>query len=202
MITSFSPETIAELGYYVYRLVDPRNGSTFYVGKGKANRVFAHVHAALDGYQGENYREKDESDIGLKIQRIRDIHDSGLDVIHIIQRWGMTEHEAYLVEATLIDVFGLEHLTNKVEGHEFDQGVNNVESLEHDLSRTPYEDSSNNPNYIIIKTHRWRIDEVEGETYQERLYEATRCWWKMNKARVKSYQYVLSSVDGIVPRSV
>lgn len=41
-ITGFNPEVCEELEYYVYRLVDPRNGQTFYVGKGKNNRVFAH----------------------------------------------------------------------------------------------------------------------------------------------------------------
>ena len=28
----FSNEAISKMGYYVYRLVDPRNGQTFYVG--------------------------------------------------------------------------------------------------------------------------------------------------------------------------
>lgn len=38
-LNKFSPEVCDELKYYVYRLVDPRNGQTFYVGKGKNNRV-------------------------------------------------------------------------------------------------------------------------------------------------------------------
>ena len=46
-IKEFSPEVCREIGYYVYRLVDPRNGQTFYVGKGKNNRVFAHAKRAL-----------------------------------------------------------------------------------------------------------------------------------------------------------
>ena len=29
--------------YYVYRLIDPRTYQTFYVGKGKGDRVFQHV---------------------------------------------------------------------------------------------------------------------------------------------------------------
>ena len=36
----FAPEVIERLKWYVYRLVDPRSGETFYVGKGKGNRVF------------------------------------------------------------------------------------------------------------------------------------------------------------------
>ena len=41
MINEFSNEVISKLNYYVYRLIDPRNGQTFYVGKGKGNRVFS-----------------------------------------------------------------------------------------------------------------------------------------------------------------
>ena len=37
-------EVQEELGNYVYRLIDPRNGETFYVGKGKGNRIYAHIH--------------------------------------------------------------------------------------------------------------------------------------------------------------
>ena len=42
-ITNFSEETKKEINYYVYRLVDPMTGQTFYVGKGKEDRVFDHI---------------------------------------------------------------------------------------------------------------------------------------------------------------
>jgi uncharacterized protein len=44
-LESFPPEVVSKLKTYVYRLIDPRNGETFYVGKGKGNRVFAHIRA-------------------------------------------------------------------------------------------------------------------------------------------------------------
>lgn len=50
-INEFPSGVIEHLGWYVYRLIDPRDGSTFYVGKGKGNRVFAHMRgevAAVD----------------------------------------------------------------------------------------------------------------------------------------------------------
>lgn len=45
-IKEFPPEVCAKLEHYVYRLIDPRNGETFYVGKGQDNRIFAHVEGA------------------------------------------------------------------------------------------------------------------------------------------------------------
>src|SRR5208283_355525 len=39
----FSPAVSDKLKCYVYRLIDPRNGTTFYVGRGRGNRVFSHA---------------------------------------------------------------------------------------------------------------------------------------------------------------
>ena len=77
----FSPEVCEQIKYYVYRLIDPRNGQTFYVGKGKGNRVFAHVNGALKDFNGENFENKDEDSDSPKIQTIREIEQAGLKVI-------------------------------------------------------------------------------------------------------------------------
>ena len=88
-------QTVIEaLQYYVYCLVDPRDKKIFYIGKGVGNRVFNHVIDALD--------ENNES---LKLDTIREIHKTGLEVSYYIVRHGMTETEAYLVESVLIDMF-------------------------------------------------------------------------------------------------
>jgi len=39
---------IQRLDHYVYRLIDPRNGETFYVGVGKWKRVLDHVRGVLE----------------------------------------------------------------------------------------------------------------------------------------------------------
>ena len=72
-LKGFSPFVSDQLKNYVYRLIDPRNGNTFYVGKGKGDRVFAHVADALKDYNGENYIDKDEDDVSLKVKTIREI---------------------------------------------------------------------------------------------------------------------------------
>ena len=75
----FTKEVSDHLKYYVYRLIDPRNGETFYVGKGKDNRVFNHVKCALGN---------DADDLTDKLRRIREICNLGLEVGHVIHRHG------------------------------------------------------------------------------------------------------------------
>lgn len=74
----FTADVIKQLQYYVYRLIDPRTGQTFYIGKGKGNRVFAHINDALKDYDGESYEEKEEDETSAKINQIREIRRAGL----------------------------------------------------------------------------------------------------------------------------
>ena len=60
------------------RLIDPRNGQTFYVGKGKGNRLYAHINDTLKNFDGKSYIDKDEDEIAAKIKQIREIRTSGL----------------------------------------------------------------------------------------------------------------------------
>lgn len=196
-IISFSPEVCQKIGYYVYRLIDPTNGQTFYVGKGKNNRVFAHALGALKNYEGADYIEEDEDATSLKIKTIRSIKDAGLDVIHIIQRWGLTKEEAFMLESALIDVYP--GLSNLQGGHDQDFGVINAEQLERILSVKPYEEPDG-IDYMIIKIRQSRI-EYMAETYEkpeEALYHATRSSWNVSPSSAKKHPYILSVVDGIV----
>ncbi len=49
---SFPAGVAEKLKTYVYRLIDPRNGETFYVGKGQGDRVFAHIREQKYGGPG------------------------------------------------------------------------------------------------------------------------------------------------------
>ncbi len=191
MIKEFSPEVCEKLGYYVYRLIDPRNGQTFYVGKGKGNRVFAHVECALKNYEGENYSTSDEDEVSEKFKQIREIKSAGLDVIHIIHRHGLSEQEAFEVEAALIDCFP--GLTNLQSGHNNDFGANNAEVLQQAYSLETYEEPET-LSYMIIKTTNDRItNDCNGS-----LYDAVRYSWKVSKSRVDKIKYVLGVVSGVV----
>jgi hypothetical protein len=92
----FPPDVVLKLKYYVYRLIDPRNGETFYVGKGQANRVFAHIHDELS-------QEGDE--LSDKLKRIREVRVAGFEVAHVIHRHGMDEATAFEVEAAVMDAY-------------------------------------------------------------------------------------------------
>ena len=99
---------------YVYRLIDPRSGHTFQVGKGTGNRVFQHVKAAIKF-------NKHQDETSEKIAQINAIKNDGLEVIHIIHRSGMTKNEALEVEAALIDVYA--GLTNIQSGINPERGM-------------------------------------------------------------------------------
>ena len=115
----FRPGVAERLNHYVYRLVDPRNGETFYVGKGTGDRVFDHVN--------EVPGPLDESE---KRKRITSIRSERLEPIHIIHRHGLeSEDAAYLVESVLMDAYpGLTNATHGPGATEF--GVASADTLE------------------------------------------------------------------------
>ncbi|OOF13109.1 hypothetical protein BZG79_08585 [Salinivibrio sp. MA427] len=87
--------------YYVYVYIDPRNFEEFYFGKGKGSRKHAHLN--------------DDSD-SEKSRRIKAIKKEGLEpIIRVIAR-NLSEHDALLVEKTLLWKLG-KQLTNISSGH-------------------------------------------------------------------------------------
>lgn len=193
MNCEFTPEISEQLNYYVYRLIDPRNGQTFYVGKGHGNRVFQHVKQAIDYYDGAT--QSDENDPN-KLRIIRDIRAEGLQVIHVIQRWNLTDKEAKEVEAALIDCY--QGLSNIQRGyHSDDFGVTNAQILISRFSRKVYDEPSDF-RYLIIKVQQWRLDDLLATHGTNARYEATRWCWRIRPRSIKEYPYVFSVTGGIV----
>ena len=85
--TAFPREVEKKLGWYVYQLIDPRDGTTFYIGKGQGNRVFDHVHEAnkLKGNKQDN-----------KVLQIGNIIGAGLEVGHVIHRHGWKTRKQHM----------------------------------------------------------------------------------------------------------
>lgn len=180
----FSDSVIKELGYYVYRLIDPRNGDTFYVGKGKGNRVFQHVLAAqslLDDVENET---ENEDDLSLKYERIREIKRAGLEVIHIIHRHNMTEEVALEVEAAMIDAFA--GLTNLASGKGNDFGPMNAIEIER---RYLIEEADYGDDKVIMIS----INKTVGE---REVYDAVRFAWRIDRKKAEKADYILATERG------
>lgn len=85
----------AELGNYVYLLIDPRDGTPFYVGKGRGLRYAAHLAEAV---------WSDPGDARAKVSRIRELLDRGQEPEVWILRYAMSQTEYTQVEAAAIDL--------------------------------------------------------------------------------------------------
>lgn len=184
-LDKFSPEVCEKLGFYVYGLIDPRNGKYFYIGKGQNNRIFEHIKGI-----------KDKDEVDEKIKTIMQIRNEGLEVLHLILRHGLKDDkEALNIESTLIDFIGLSNLDNKVGGINQDKGINNALTLQKRYSTKVFDENETTPPFIIIKVRQEIVNERN-----ESHYEACRWAWKVSLEKVKAYKYVLCVVNGIVER--
>lgn len=182
-IEQFSNEVCNRIGYYVYRLIDPRNGQTFYVGQGKGNRVFAHVNRQVK-------TRKEEDSESLKLKTIRQINNCGLKVIHVIHRWGLTEKEARIVESAVMDCYP--GITNIQSGYQSDKGVTSAYELQNRLSLEEYVEPTD-LKYVIIKIKQNILTERN-----EDIYETARRAWRISLNTVKQYKYALAVLNGVV----
>ena len=103
---SFSDAAVHALKNYVYRLVDPRNEESFYVGRGTGQRVFEHIRGAVISNDGD--------EVDLKSRRINQIHAQGLKVQQVIHRCGMELNIVRKFEAALI--YAYPGLANRMGG--------------------------------------------------------------------------------------
>lgn len=90
-------------GFYIYMLVDPRDGKAFYIGKGKGNRVKHHAMLA----------HRDHTGNAEKNNKILDIKASGLKVGEVILSYfGDDEAAALSAEMELISLLKHDGITN------------------------------------------------------------------------------------------
>lgn len=191
-LRKFNPEVCAELKYYVYRLIDHRNGMTFYVGKGKNNKIFAHAECALKNNGDIDYNPEQDDEENLKYKTIREIKDAGLNVIYIIQKYGLDEMDAFIVESTLIDAYSIDRkMTNKIKGFNSSKPINAI-TLQRDLSADEYKDDPTNPKYMIIKIKDYWLNQRNSR------YDCTRSAWKLDPKKANNYPYVLTVSGGMV----
>jgi len=147
----FSSIVCERLQYYIYALIDPRDGKIFYIGKGSGNRVFDHARSArqqmsiLDG----------ETKASLKISIIIDLWQTlHVEPLYYILRHGISvdniavknntnnkvnvsEGIAYELESLLIDFLtypkfaDVAKLSNIQSGYDqWERGIRTVEEIE------------------------------------------------------------------------
>ena len=184
MIDKFSPEIHQELGSYVYKLIDPRDGSVFYVGKGKGDRVFAHIRAALKSM----HLYRDEEKIDLKLKTIREIKNEQMEPLHIIHRHGLSDKEAKLVEAVLIDATpGLTNMAGGVGSS--DKGPASAEQIQRRYrAKTMVIDPAHRVLAISVRMSKDERDEI---------YDAVRFAWRVNLKRANKADLVFAVANGI-----
>lgn len=186
-IDNFSPNVCKELEFYVYRLIDPRNGETFYVGKGKDNRVFQHVKTAVQ-YDKDIDGAEAQDDFSLKYAKIREIHRAGLDVIHVIHRHHMTHAVAHEVEGALIDAYpGLSNIQGGHGNNEY--GVMNAFQIEKKYN-APFAEFDEDDKCLIISINR--------SVSQNSIYDAVRLAWRLDVKRAKQAKYILAVEKGLI----
>lgn len=177
MADAFPSGVAAKLKTYVYRLIDPRNGETFYVGKGKGNRVFSHIRAE-EGLEGD--------EIDNKLKRIREIRLAGFEVSHVIHRHGMDEATAFEVEAALIDAYpGLTNIVVGSGGNDY--GVMHAEEIIRRYSAEP-----------AVFHHTALLISVNRSVAERSLYDATRYAWKIDIKKAKKAEVILATTQGLI----
>lgn len=182
------------LNFYVYALVDPRDKRIFYVGKGSGDRVFQHAEDSLN--------ENDES---LKLSTIRDIHTANMEVKYYIIRHNLSEHEAYLVESTIIDLltykaFNRENiLTNVVKGHhQWNEGIKTEEEINILYDCKKIEPIPGDKLLLVSLNKTYKQSKAKGIYRRANDYESARKYWRLFDVRAHQVQYVLGVYRSIV----
>lgn len=185
----FSPRVSAALGRYVYRLVDPRDGETFYVGRGVGNRIFDHMDEAQDAFfLGGG---------SPKVKRINAIHRAGKRVRAVIHRHALRDdEETATVEAALIEAYP--NLTNQVSGagtREF--GARSVEEAiaGYDLPPAAVADEK---CLLVSITNRWPRDAEDAPLAWADIYARARHGWPLDVERARRADWVVAHAHGIV----
>ncbi|MCI4661368.1 MAG: hypothetical protein MRY63_06030 [Neomegalonema sp.] len=181
----FSPRVAEKLGYYVYRLIDPRDGSTFYVGRGVDNRIFDHMDEAFEGRRSE------------KTDRISAIHRAGYKVVTVIHRHALRDQEeAAVVEAALIEAFP--NLTNQVSGEGTRlYGCRDTDKVIGEYDLPPANFAYEKCLILSISSH-WPKIADDAPTSWSDIYARARHGWALDVGRAAKADWIVVEARGII----
>lgn len=193
----FDNKAQERLGYYVYALFDSAESNMpFYIGKGCGNRVFAHA-------KGDRMTQGDDEPVSAKLQLIAEIKNAGRSVIHKIIRFGLSEDEAFKLEASLIDIVNHirpDTLKNEISGQGVAEGIYDATDLAFSLAAKEIE--PDRPLLVIKIERRWdALVATYGSATSVPLsviYDATKGDWKLSTARAGRAECVLAVARGLV----
>lgn len=193
MLLMFTESEKQALGHYVYRLVDPRNGETFYVGQGVENRIFDHIQEAKNysNRLSDTFKNTDETTTSLKLDRIVAIQNDGFEITYIIHRHKIPKEAVDHVEAAVIDAFPC--LTNEKRGYKSaDAGPMTVSQI-----RKKY----GLEELIVPEDVRLlfiNINSLDNIYSQQKIIRQVECAWRLNPKRAEEANYVLAVFRGMV----
>jgi len=163
-MNEFPSQIQDKIKFYVYLYIDPRNDEIFYVGKGQGNRAFSHL------------RKKTTS---AKNLRIRDIQSDGFQPRIEVLVHGLDDSTSRKIEASIIDLLGIDNLTNIQNGYESREfGRMSTEQLKAIYGATKVTIIEPAILININKSFRYGMSQVE-------LYDATRSAWVVGTNREK-----------------
>ncbi len=172
----FSTEIIEEIKSYVYLYSDPNTEECFYIGKGQGNRCFEHL------------KEEFKSE---KVQKIQQLKEQNKQPLIELLRYGLTDKEASLIEATLIDFIGTDKLTNKVRGlHSGSFGRMLVDDI---VLKYTAEEINITDDVILITINKLYHSKISAQE----LYESTRGVWVIGDRKTKA-KYAFAIFQGII----
>ena len=177
MFAEISQDIANALGFYVYAYIDPRDESVFYIGKGVGTRAVDHLF------------DKSESD---KVARINDIRGAGLEPrIDIIAYQLRDDLESSRVEAALIELIGVNQLTNLVRGR-FSTDYPKRPLADFIVENDPQPVDVTDPVLLIRINRLFRYG-----MSAEALYESTRGIWVIGERRNRA-RFAMAVYAGIV----
>lgn len=174
----FSSPVINELKYYVYIYSNPQTEEIFYIGKGKGNRVFAHLEDRFESH---------------KVNYIQDLRNKGIEPKIEILIHGLDDEETALrVESSLIDLVGIKNLTNKQSGYKSATfGRMTIEQVNSAYDKQKVQIDEPSILIRISQAFRYSMSVIE-------LYDYTRGQWRLNPEKAKTAKYGFSIYQGII----